>query len=156
MFIVPNPQKIEIKEEKLSLNGIEIISDCKEIEKFISEISEKNADTKAVFKIDNSLKEEHYKITVDKEGIHILYGEPEGAFRALSTLKQIIAQKNDGKINYLEIEDYPSIKNRGYMLDISRGKIPSLEFLKSLVDIMAELKMNQLQLYIHWFYLNKY
>jgi len=151
MFIVPNPQKIEIKEEKLSVKSIKIVSDCSEIEKFILPISDDNAEIKAEFKKDNSLKEEHYKISVDKEGIHISYGEPEGAFRALATLKQIIAQIEDGKISFIEIDDYPSIKNRGYMLDISRGKIPSLEFLKSLVDIMADIKMNQLQLYMEAF-----
>ena len=38
--------------------------------------------------------------------------------------------------------------NRGYMLDISRGRILDLSHIKTMVDILSDLKYNQLQLYI--------
>ncbi len=45
------------------------------------------------------------------------------------------------------IEDEPAFKNRGFMLDISRDRVPTISTLKSLIDILAELKYNQFQLY---------
>jgi hypothetical protein len=47
----------------------------------------------------------------------------------------------------LAISDYPDFSARGLMLDISRCKVPTLESLMRLVDLLAGLKINQLQLY---------
>ncbi|WP_193581042.1 family 20 glycosylhydrolase, partial [Paenibacillus aceris] len=40
------------------------------------------------------------------------------------------------------------LKVRGLMLDIGRDKIPSMHSLYKLIDLMADLKMNHLQLYM--------
>ena len=48
----------------------------------------------------------------------------------------------------MRILDYPDFPNRGFMLDVSRDKVPQLETLFWLVDLMASFKMNQLQLYM--------
>lgn len=45
------------------------------------------------------------------------------------------------------IEDWPDLPRRGLMLDISRGKVPQMERLYRLVDLLADLKLNELQLY---------
>lgn len=47
----------------------------------------------------------------------------------------------------LSISDWPDFPNRGIMLDISRDKVPTMKTLFRLVDLMAEWKLNQLQLY---------
>jgi hypothetical protein len=47
----------------------------------------------------------------------------------------------------LRIEDWPDFPVRGFMLDISRDKVPTMRTLFSLIDQLAELKINQLQLY---------
>ena len=47
----------------------------------------------------------------------------------------------------IEIEDWPDFRERGVMLDVSRNKVPSLATLKRVVDLLASLKINQLQLY---------
>ncbi len=151
MFIIPYPQKMEIKEEKIALESLALKADNSEIEKFAGFLAEKDGKTALLFEKDSSLAEENYKIIIDENGIKVLYGELVGAYRATSSLKQIVNQKEDGKINCLYIEDYPSMNNRGYMLDISRGKIASLSYLKKLVDILSDLKYNQLQLYMETF-----
>jgi hypothetical protein len=48
----------------------------------------------------------------------------------------------------MEIEDWPDFPVRGVMLDISRDKVPTMATLFSLVDRLAEWKINHLQLYI--------
>ena len=44
----------------------------------------------------------------------------------------------------LEIEDWPDFPARGVMLDISRDKVPPIETLFSLIDLLAQWKTNQL------------
>ena len=48
----------------------------------------------------------------------------------------------------LELLDWPDFARRGVMLDISRDKVPTMASLEALVDLLAELKLNQLQLYM--------
>lgn len=146
MFLIPMPQKIEIKEEKFNGKSFKVFAEA-DIYSF-AKVLDTNGVTPIYFEKENNLTDEQYKISITNEKITVLYGEEVGAYRAVSTLKQIISQ-ND--VSCLEIYDYPSIKNRGYMLDISRGKIPNLKYLKQLTDILSDLKYNQLQLYMDAF-----
>ena len=147
MFITPQPQKIQIFEEKIKAQSFCVTADNEEIYKFLKGDGEFNVE----FQKDSSLLNEHHKIFITKEKIKITYGTLEGAYRACTTLKQIVSQSENGEIPCLEIEDYPVIKNRGYMLDISRGRLPKLSHIKSIVDILSMLKYNQLQLYMESF-----
>ncbi|BBI36349.1 glycoside hydrolase family 20 zincin-like fold domain-containing protein [Cohnella abietis] len=97
------------------------------------------------FERDNGLAKEEYKLTITPTGIRIEYGSKAGAFYAVSTLKQIIQQSKE--IPCLTIHDEPSFPIRGFMLDVSRNKMPTLTTLYHFVDMMAELKLNHLQLY---------
>jgi len=47
----------------------------------------------------------------------------------------------------LDIRDWPSLIYRGVMLDVSRGKVPTLDTLKQVIDQLSQYKMNVLQLY---------
>lgn len=88
-----------------------------------------------------------YEIHVDESGIAVTYGSPEGAYYAAATLKQIL-QQCGRNLPFVHISDQPDFAARGLMIDISRNKIPKLETLFRIVDFMADLKLNQLQLYI--------
>ena len=65
---------------------------------------------------------------------------------AVQTLRQI-ARLDHCRWPSVEIVDWPSLVYRGLMLDVSRGKVPTLETLKLLVDYLSLVKMNVLQLY---------
>jgi hexosaminidase len=62
------------------------------------------------------------------------------------TLRQLVRQFREALPACL-IEDAPDFPSRGVMLDISRDKVPTLETLFRLVDELAELKINHLELY---------
>lgn len=96
------------------------------------------------------LSPQGYEIHVGEKGISVTYSSPEGAYYAVATLKQIIRQCGR-EVPYLQISDQPDFPARGLMLDISRNKIPKLETLYRIIDFMADLKLNQLQLYIEGF-----
>jgi len=104
-----------------------------------------NFTQKIKFNRDNGLAKEEYKLTITTADIRIEYSSKAGAFYAVSTLKQIIQQEKE--VPCLVIHDEPSFPIRGFMLDVSRNKMPTLQTLYHLVDIMADLKLNHLQLY---------
>lgn len=120
----------------------------KELDVFLNlEIGKsKKADVR--FLIDKKLETEAYKIEVTKEEVTIFHKDEAGAYYAVKTLKQLI--KNN-EIECLEIYDKPDMKIRGYMLDISRNKVPKLETVYKIIDIMSDLKMNHLELYVEGF-----
>ena len=100
-----------------------------------------------IFKCDNSLNEEGYKIIIDDK-VNISYKTLNGAFYSLLTLGQILVNE---VVPYLEIEDYPVVKTRGFMLDISRDKVASVATIKQVIDLIAKLKMNHFELYVEGF-----
>jgi len=99
----------------------------------------------------NDLKEEEYVLEINNQKITISYREVNGAFYAVKTLKQIINQQVNGKIHNLKIQDYPSLKVRGFMLDISRDKIPTMETLYAFISQLSDLKYNHFELYVEGF-----
>lgn len=150
MKILPQPQKIEKYDEKILLNkeyAFEFFSDdLKNVKEYIETFLgiSTNAEYKIIFKKDRNLEKEEYILDINND-IIIISSSAEGAFRAASTLKQVVKHEI---IEKQRIHDYPMIKNRGIMLDISRGKVPKTESIYKLIDMMADLKYNQLQLYI--------
>jgi hexosaminidase len=96
---------------------------------------------------DLSPKEEAHRIVIDASGILLQAATPAGAFRATRTLKTLLA-KGVTTLPRLEIRDHPAFPNRGFLLDVSRCKVPTMETLFSLIDLLADLKYNELQLYV--------
>lgn len=99
---------------------------------------------------DADLKPEAYRIEIGPAGIRIVYRDYAGAFHALGTLSRMRDPKTKSFPCGI-LEDAPALPVRGFMMDISRDKIPTLSTLKSLVDKMALLKMNHLELYVEGF-----
>ncbi len=99
------------------------------------------------------MKEQEYTLLVQAHGICITGGSAVGIFYGIQTLRQIIRQCGCC-IPYTIIVDQPEILHRGFYHDVTRGRIPTMEYLKKLVDRMAFYKLNQLQLYMEhtfWF-----
>lgn len=93
------------------------------------------------------LKKEEYLLSVNEEGVSISVSTDEGLFRAVTSLQQMI-QHTGGKLPFMEIRDWPALPRRGYMLDISRGRMPKVDTIKGMIDFLAALKYNEFQLYM--------
>ncbi len=91
-----------------------------------------------------------YHLSIEPKTISVEYGDLPGIFYALTTIKQIAKQSNN-LLPCVQIEDKPDMATRGAMLDISRGKVPTLETLMGMVDFLSDLKYNHLELYIEGF-----
>lgn len=107
--------------------------------------SKKTAVTLSVVK--GLLERNAYRLIVNRQGILIAGGSETGVLYGIQTLRQIIRQEGVC-IPCLSIFDYPELPNRGLYYDVTRGRIPTLDYLKKLADKMVFYKMNQLQLYI--------
>ena len=99
-----------------------------------------------------------YRLSVDQKGIRIIGADAQGLFYGLQSLKQMlpaaIFQQNyaahreafsDLRIGFVEIEDAPRFKWRGFMLDSCRH-IQTIDKIKQYIDLMALYKMNV----FHW------
>lgn len=103
-----------------------------------------------LFENDNAFIDEEYKIVVSEDKIKINASNGKGFFYAITTLEEIVKKDKD-KIQLFELHDYPDLKVRGFMVDISRNKVPTVSTIKQIIDIMARLKMNHLELYVEGF-----
>ena len=152
MYLIPEV-KSKINVEKKVITGCKFVFP-EGIDKRIVKLCDKvpNGDVKVSFDIKN-VDGEGYKILFDDD-IKIVADSAKGAFYAVQTLRQII---KNGYCDVKEIEDKPDFGARGFYYDITRGRVPTLERMKKLVDDMAYYKLNMLQLYVeHTFPFKEY
>ncbi|MGJ3243612.1 MAG: beta-N-acetylhexosaminidase [Opitutales bacterium] len=97
-------------------------------------------------RVDATLNRQGYRWSASGNGIAFEASELSGFRHGLTALKQWAdeaAVPGPG----LEVRDEPAFQRRGFMLDVSRCRVPKLSSLKRLVTWMAELRLNELQLY---------
>lgn len=100
------------------------------------------------FQYDNmNSGKEAYRLNVRPDKITIIACSNRGFLYGAATLIQL-CRITRGEIGCVDIDDEPSYPNRGFMLDVSRGRVPTMDSLKGLVDRLALYKINQLQLYM--------
>lgn len=87
-------------------------------------------------------REQAYVLRVTPEGMVARGGGEAGLFYAVVTLAHLLSQA--GEIPCLSLADWPDFPARAVLLDVSRGRVPSLASLFELVDLLALLKFNQL------------
>ena len=102
--------------------------------------------------VDCAMGEEEYRLEVSTDGIVITGGADRGLLYGVQTLRQIVRQSG-ACVPCMQIHDFPEIRNRGFYHDVTRGRIPTLAYLKELADNLAFYKINQMQLYIEHTYL---
>jgi N-acetyl-beta-hexosaminidase len=97
--------------------------------------------------VGNALPPDGYQLEIsERDGIRIRATNHRAASYALQTLAQL-RKKFGAKVPCLICEDWPNLPVRGFMLDISRCKVPTMATLTELVAQLAALRINQLQLY---------
>ncbi|HEX8219558.1 MAG TPA: glycoside hydrolase family 20 zincin-like fold domain-containing protein [Chloroflexia bacterium] len=89
---------------------------------------------------------EGYELTITPGGIVIEAQSPAGVFYGVCTLVQVLQQRGRD-LPALHVTDWPDFAARGLMLDISRDKVPRMETLFEMIDMLAGWKLNQVQLY---------
>lgn len=140
--IIPTPQHVEMRDGYCTLvNG-----HCPERHEIIPS-----------FPVDTNA-DQGYTLEVRQDGVLIQAITETGLFYGQQSLKQLARHYADaGAIPCMRIVDYPKLRYRGWMDDISRGPIVNMDFLKRMIVIMSEYKMNFFNLYTeHVFKLPQY
>lgn len=92
-------------------------------------------------------EEEGFSLQVATNGIRIDAHDEAGLCYGLLQLASILDYAKGG-LQCMRIHDYPAVRNRALMLDVSRGKVYTRAYLLSLIDLLASLRYNTLQLYM--------
>ncbi len=96
--------------------------------------------------LDDAQPEQGFELTIDAGVVTIRFSDDSGLRYARGLLAQIRSQSTDG-LPGMFVRDRPDFGVRGYMLDISRDRVPTRETLSRLVEVLALARINQLQLY---------
>lgn len=86
-------------------------------------------------------------LRINADSIELEASDSSGLFYGRQVLEEILEHHVEGQIPCCRIMDWPDFSSRGYMLDISRDRVPTLEHLIHLVNYLSKLRYNQLQLY---------
>ena len=98
------------------------------------------------------LAADHYELRIAPETLYVAGGSDEALLHGVTTLNQWI-RRHGAVLPCLTIRDWPDLPRRGYYLDCSRGRIPTLDSLKRTVDLLCQYKINEFQLYVEHTYL---
>jgi hypothetical protein len=93
-----------------------------------------------------SLPAEGFELAIAPDKVEIAASDSRGLNWGASALLQIALQRPEG-LPCLRIRDWPELGERGYMLDVSRDRVPTMATVAELVDLLELLRLNQLQLY---------
>ena len=98
-----------------------------------------------------SLDAEGYVLTVNANEVVIAGKTPAGTFYGLQTLKQLVRGEGPAAfIPAVEIIDWPALRWRGVSDDISRGPVPTVDYIKRQLRTFAAFKLN-----MHSFYMEQ-
>lgn len=97
--------------------------------------------------LDEAAAPRSYTLDVRDGGIAITGGDLEGLRYGVQTLRQMLRQCG-GVLPIVRIKDAPQYAVRGYYLDVTRGRVPTLDWLKRWACELELCKYNQLHLYI--------
>lgn len=170
--IIPTPQQVELRSGSfqwtentllyLENNTPEDVFAVENLNQVVSRVFgqvNKRVNNKKELNISNTLikfertdnlnvpkfKEKASIIEISPKTILVKYSTSTGLFYAVQSLKQLLL--NGEKIQCMTIVDYPAMQYRGWLDDISRGPIPTMEYLKKVIVKFSEYKMNFFNLY---------
>lgn len=154
--IVPNPKVFTLKDgyfyfpKKVTVAFKNCLADENVLRtlKYVVPTFEVVNDTSIITFNKTDMQEEAYEINVDSTSVNIYASCAKGFFYALQSLRQIAL---DERIPCCYIKDFPDLSVRGVMLDISRSKVPKVETLKKIFDLLSFLKYNHVELYVEGF-----
>lgn len=96
----------------------------------------------------HEVSDQGYIIRASDSGVLVAGNSAQGLFYGVQTLRQLLRPEAPGQrtlaIPALVIRDWPSMEWRGVSDDISRGPIPTIDYLKSQIRTLAEYKINLL------------
>ena len=149
--LLPRPRKVHYGEGRLSLKGVALptpaqLSRASGTVSGIFQVKRigKGADLPGLDEKTGPESREAYTIRVTPQGVDITAHSSAGLFYAGVTLRQLA---EGDALPVVEIEDWPSLAYRGFMMDMSHGPLPTEDEINRLIDFLARWKANQYYFY---------
>jgi hexosaminidase len=97
----------------------------------------------------DSIGDQGYLLFSDKTHLIVAANTGQGLFYGVQTLRQLL-RKDDGRLicPAVSIRDWPSMEWRGVQDDISRGPVPTEDYMKRQIRTLAGYKVNLFGLYM--------
>ncbi len=156
--ILPLPKEIKLQngflliQNSFSINADHIFENERELLKIALttefNLNEDNQSRLIQFSRDESYDPDEYVLSINKNNITIKASNPRGIFYGTRSLIQLMEMnKNQHEIHLpiCEINDWPSFKHRGMLMDCCRHFFEK-DVIKKYIDLLAYYKMNTL----HW------
>lgn len=94
-------------------------------------------------------KHDQYSIVLQEKSLNLSF-QSKASFQYLKTsigqILNFIYHSSNSAASF-KLSDWADFEKRGYMLDISRDKVPTMESTLEFVDLLSEWRINELQLY---------
>src|SRR5262245_39428610 len=97
---------------------------------------------------DTALPVQGFTLETGPDAVRVRAADAAGERYARALLAQLAAQSTGGHLPGVSVRDWPDFALRGFMLDVSRDRVPTRETLARLVDLLDLLRINHLQLYV--------
>jgi len=98
-----------------------------------------------------NLDDEGYVLVVNTNEVVVAGKTAAGTFYGMQTLKQLVRGEAAGAyISAVEIVDWPAMRWRGVSDDVSRGPVPTVDYIKRQLRTFAAFKLN-----MHSFYMEQ-
>jgi hypothetical protein len=92
---------------------------------------------------DEAMREEGYALVPDGLTLNVVAATAAGVFYGVQTVKQLVEGRGESAILRLAaVRDWPAMRYRGLHDDLSRGPVPTLDFMKRQLRTFAAYKLN--------------
>ncbi len=169
--IVPQPRKVEAGQGSFALRGTVIIAVASRdaADRFAAGLLKEEIEsaTKAKARIvaaptgqilltragaPEAVGEEGYRIEATRTGVRVSARTAAGIFYGVQTLRQMVHRTG---IPAATVTDWPAMRWRGLHDDLSRGPVPTTDYIKRQIRTVAEYKINLYSFYIEHTYAYK-
>ncbi|MGW3404964.1 glycoside hydrolase family 20 zincin-like fold domain-containing protein [Streptomyces zhihengii] len=100
---------------------------------------------------DTALPAQGYRLRTGPGGVHLAHADAAGLRYGLATLDQLRAGPGFAETGY-QVDDHPDFAVRGFLLDVSRDRVPTRRTLRRWLDVLSLARFNQLELYMEHTY----
>lgn len=156
-YLIFRPQNMEVAGDKIALESDQfhvletfLIKSLQEGSAGKWELKTPKGTVDIRFYLESHLEHhDEYRLNLGRNEIHITAKNPRALRYGKQTILHLLeyAQTEKKNLPFINVNDWADFERRGFMLDVSRDKVPTMESLYALIDQLSDWRINEFQLY---------
>ena len=172
LFLVPQPREARVEREIALPRGVDIVAPADSADAFAARdlrdalreggvpIASGGASARVVLlrssapaakslmarsklTVDQAMRDEGYLLVPDGNTLTVIGATAPGVFYGAQTVKQLVVGRGPRAVlRMAAVRDWPAMRHRGVQDDLSRGPVPTLDFMKRQLRTFAAYKIN--------------